>query len=98
MTARCITRIHLLTVSRFKNLDPSLHSIPYLLILHFQVRSSQSRAGDQLPQSIRPGGQLWPKAALILRNFDPIQVRYVGKEWRELVELVGQAAQAVSKA
>jgi COP9 signalosome complex subunit 3 len=85
-------------VSYFKNLDPSLHSIPYLLILHLQVRSSQNKAGNQLPQNIRPGGQLWPKAACLLRNFDPVQVRYVGHEWRELVELVGQAAQAVSKA
>lgn len=31
-------------------------------------------------------------------GFDPVQVRYAGIEWRELVELVGQSALAVSKA
>lgn len=41
---------------------------------------------------------MWSKAVHFLMGFDPIQVRYAGSEWRELVELVGQSAFAVSKA
>lgn len=32
-----------------------------------------------------------------LRAFDPVQVRYAGQEWRQLVELVAKAAQMISK-
>lgn len=51
-----------------------------------------------MPENLRLGGYLWSKAVLFLRQFDPIQVRYAGHEWRQLVELVVQGAEAASKA
>lgn len=41
-------------------------------------------------------GKLWTCAARFLESFDRVQVRYVGREWRQLVELVGHASQALA--
>ncbi|KAJ9223049.1 hypothetical protein DTO169C6_4523 [Paecilomyces variotii] len=78
-------------------LDPSVHSISFLLIFHFQVHAAQSTTKESVPQDVRPGGILWLKALQFLRVFDPVQVRYTGQEWRRLLELVAKAAEAVSK-
>jgi hypothetical protein len=32
-----------------------------------------------------------------LERFDPVQVRYVGHEWRRVVEMVAKSARAISK-
>ena len=82
----------------YQNLNPSLHSLPYLLIWDYHVCSIRSETGNPFPEDVRPGGKLWSKAVHFLTGFDPVQVRYAGNEWRELVELVGQSALAVSKA
>ncbi|BCR89081.1 putative COP9 subunit 3 [Aspergillus chevalieri] len=79
------------------NLEPSLHTLPYLLIWGHHVCSIRNESGNPFPEAVRPGGKLWSKAVHFLMGFDPIQVRYAGSEWRELVELVGQSAFAVSK-
>ncbi len=44
-----------------------------------------------------PTGTLWPKMVDFLERFDPIQVRYVGHEWRRVVEMVAKSARAISK-
>lgn len=82
----------------YQNLNPSLHSLPYLLIWGYHVCSIRSETGNPFPEDVRPGGNLWSKAVHFLTGFDPVQVRYAGSEWRELVELVGQSALAASKA
>lgn len=46
---------------------------------------------------MRPGGDLWSKGIRLLMSFDPIQMRYAGREWRELVELLAKSALSVSK-
>lgn len=56
------------------------------------------RYNQRLPKDVQPGGDLWKRAIEFLRVFNPIQVRYAGQEWRRLVELVANAAQAASKA
>ncbi|GAD98623.1 COP9 signalosome complex subunit 3 [Paecilomyces variotii No. 5] len=78
-------------------LDPSVHSISFLLIFHFQVHAAQSTTKESIPQDVRPGGTLWLKALQFLKAFDPVQVRYAGHEWRRLLELVAKAGEAVSK-
>lgn len=50
-----------------------------------------------MPDDILPGGNSWGWAVRFLQQFDPIQMRYAGQEWRDLVQLVSQAALAVSK-
>lgn len=50
-----------------------------------------------MPPALLPPGNLWSRIVTYLRAFDPVQVRYAGQEWRQLVEIVAQAAQVVSK-
>ncbi|KAI9367091.1 signalosome subunit 3 [Aspergillus egyptiacus] len=78
-------------------LSPSVHSLSFLFLLHFQIQHRQRRERRDIPEDLQPGGKLWKHASRFLRSFDPIQIRYVGHEWRQLVELVASAAQATSK-
>ncbi|KAE8412035.1 hypothetical protein BDV36DRAFT_272592 [Aspergillus pseudocaelatus] len=79
------------------NLDPYLHTLSYLSIFLLKIQSLQGSNKGRLPEQIYPGRELWLKAIRFLRSFDPFQIRYAGHEWRQLVQLVVQAAQAVSK-
>lgn len=83
--------------SLLEHLDPSIHTLSYLFILHSCILAAQSRTKETFPEDMRPGGRLWSKALLFLKTFDPVQVRYAGQEWRRLVELVAKAAETVSK-
>ncbi|KAL4889133.1 COP9 signalosome complex subunit 3 [Aspergillus ambiguus] len=80
-----------------ENLDPSVHTISYLLVLHYYIQYQKEADNARLWGDFRPGGSLWQKAVQFLNCFDPIQIRYIGREWRLLVELVAQAAQEISK-
>ncbi|PYI09069.1 COP9 signalosome complex subunit 3 [Aspergillus sclerotiicarbonarius CBS 121057] len=79
------------------NLSPSQHTLSYLFILNLHIETLQNKTKNIVPDEIKPGNDLWAKAVYFLRSFDPIQVRYAGHEWRQLIELIGQAAEAVSK-
>ncbi|GLA97224.1 hypothetical protein AtubIFM57143_004714 [Aspergillus tubingensis] len=79
------------------NLDPSQHTLCYLLILNIQVDSLQKRTKENVPDEIKPGNDLWARVAYFLQHFDPIQVRYAGYEWRRLVELLAHAAEVTAK-
>lgn len=65
-------------------------------MLRVQIQKAQELNADSLPADLRPPGRLWTCAAHFLASFDGVQVRYAGREWRLLVELVGQASQAAS--
>ncbi|KAF7594271.1 COP9 signalosome complex subunit 3 [Aspergillus hancockii] len=86
-----------IVVARLQNLDPASHSLSYLSVFVLKVKSAQGGNKYHLPEEIYPGGELWLKAVRFLRGFDPFQIQYAGHEWRQLVELVIQAAQSVSK-
>ncbi|PWY93367.1 COP9 signalosome complex subunit 3 [Aspergillus sclerotioniger CBS 115572] len=79
------------------NLNPSQHTLSYLFILIFQIEALQNKTKNIVPDEIKPGNDLWAKSVFFLRSFDPIQVRYAGHEWRQLIELIGQAAETVAK-
>ncbi|RAL06215.1 putative COP9 subunit 3 [Aspergillus ibericus CBS 121593] len=79
------------------NLSPSQHTLSYLIILNLHIETLQNQTKNRVPDEIKPGNDLWAKAVYFLRSFDPIQVRYAGHEWRQLVELIGQSAEAVAK-
>ncbi|EAW06254.1 putative COP9 subunit 3 [Aspergillus clavatus NRRL 1] len=79
------------------NLDPSLHSASYLFVLHAEIKNHSTKYSKHPPDVLQPGQRLWSKAVECLSVFDPVQVRYAGYEWRQLIELVAQAAQATSK-
>lgn len=71
-------------------LDPSINTLPFLYVL-----LAHSNAGKQKAPTI--GSPLWHKAFDFLRTFDPVQVRYVGMEFRRLVMFVRDVALAGNK-
>ncbi|OJJ42001.1 hypothetical protein ASPZODRAFT_137582 [Penicilliopsis zonata CBS 506.65] len=77
--------------------DPSIHSVSYLFMLHFQILFTQTRDKTKFPEDLFPGKALWAKIVFFLRNFDPFQISYVGPEWCRLLEHVKLAANAVLK-
>jgi COP9 signalosome complex subunit 3 len=94
------TKPSIITASEYllENLDPSIHTLSYLLVLYNSIQSQQEKNDPRLWNDARPGGPLWQRAVRFLNCFDPIQIRYAGHEWRMLVELVARVAQEVSKA
>ncbi|KAL4869949.1 hypothetical protein BDV12DRAFT_166695 [Aspergillus spectabilis] len=81
----------------FEAISPSVHSLSFLYLLRFQIQQAQKRSKRDIPDDLLPGGILWKQTVSFLRSFDPIQIRYAGLEWRQLVELVASAAQATLK-
>ncbi|KAJ5750846.1 hypothetical protein N7533_007874 [Penicillium manginii] len=79
------------------NFDPATDAITYLFLLRLQIQTLQETSQEKLPADLLPSRVLWTKCVHYLKKFNPIQVRYVGHEWRQLIELVAQAAQAASK-
>ncbi|CAI7573563.1 unnamed protein product [Penicillium bialowiezense] len=84
--------------SYLDHLDPSIDSIAYLYVLGVQIQRAQELGGSPCPAEIRPAGKLWTRAAQFLTNFDRVQVRYTGREWRQLLENIAQASLVASKA
>ncbi|KAJ5668808.1 hypothetical protein N7462_009878, partial [Penicillium macrosclerotiorum] len=84
-----------LVVQKF---DPGSDSLVYLFLLHLQIQSSQNANYNLFPEAILPSGKLWNRITAYIKAFDPVQVRYAGHEWRQLIELVAQIAQGASKA
>ncbi|KAJ5232781.1 hypothetical protein N7468_005737 [Penicillium chermesinum] len=83
--------------SVFDKLDPSKDSITYLLILRHQIKAAQEKAGKSTPAKLLPIGGLWRRMAYYLENFEPVQTRYVGQEWRQVVEVFAQTAEEFSQ-
>lgn len=80
-----------------QHFDPVADSLVYLFLLRAQIQAFQEESRENVPAALLPPGSLWLRIVPYLRAFDPVQVRYAGQEWRQLVELVAQAAQVVSK-
>lgn len=77
--------------------DPSIDSITYLFLLRLQVQTLQEASQANLPADLLPSQPLWSKCIHYLRYFNPVQARYVGHEWRQIIEIVAQAAQVASR-
>ena len=79
-------------------LDPSVNSLPYLYGLLAHAHSASPRIGKELSLSgtkipdLELGGPLWQRVVTFLGCFDAGQMRYVGHEWRKVVELVVASA------
>jgi COP9 signalosome complex subunit 3 len=61
-------------------INPALNSVPYVYALLANINAFQNQSSNALDGAI-----LWDKIAVFLENFDPIQIRYVGLEFREVV-------------
>ncbi|KAI4101858.1 MAG: hypothetical protein L6R37_004733 [Teloschistes peruensis] len=68
-------------------LDPSINTLPYLFVLlgHFYASRQKSTV---------LGSPLWIKALGFFDRFDPVQIRYVGTEFRGLIGCIGDVALA----
>ncbi|KAJ5815290.1 hypothetical protein N7474_007067 [Penicillium riverlandense] len=84
--------------SLLDNFDPSADSVAFLLILRLQIQKAKERTSENLPGDVWPTGKLWTRAVQFLKTFDSVQVRYVGQEWRQLVELPLLGARVVRDA
>ncbi|RYN25725.1 hypothetical protein AA0113_g5090 [Alternaria arborescens] len=73
-------------------LDPAVNSIAYAFALRHRISTLVEKRN--IPDTLQPGGSLWNQLVLFLETADPIQLRYVGKEWRTLVEYLEQIARA----
>lgn len=84
----------------FQILDPSIHTLPYLwtLLAHASAATAGSkRNAETIPAEIQPDGTLWPRLVTFLERFDPVQVRYAGQEYRDVISYVAQGAIQASK-
>ncbi|KAL6707557.1 hypothetical protein ACN47E_003906 [Coniothyrium glycines] len=74
-------------------LTPSVNTIAYAFALRHRVAAVVEKRN--IPDSLKPGGALWNQLVLFLETADPVQLRYVGHEWRKLVETIEQIARGV---
>ena len=66
-------------------LDPTVNSAAFLLVLHARLESFANKT----PLSSFPvpvDSELWNRLVQFLTKFDPVQVRYLGALWRNLLE------------
>lgn len=73
-------------------LNPAVNSIAYAFALRHRISAILEKRN--VPDTLQPGGTLWNQLVLFLETADPIQLRYVGKEWRYLVEQTEAIARA----
>lgn len=64
--------------------------------MRLQIQTSQEASQTNLPADLLPLQPLWSKCIHYLKYFNPVQARYVGHEWRQIIEIVAQAAQVAS--
>ncbi|KAF1834309.1 hypothetical protein BDW02DRAFT_342711 [Decorospora gaudefroyi] len=73
-------------------LNPAVNSIAYAFALRHRLAAVVEKRN--VPDILQPGGALWNQLVLFLETADPVQLRYVGKEWRSLVEWTESIARA----
>lgn len=64
----------------------------YAYVLRHRIASLLEKRS--VPESLKPGGALWGSLVLFFETADAVQLRYVGAEWRRLVEFTEQIARA----
>ncbi|KAI4139312.1 MAG: hypothetical protein L6R39_006359 [Caloplaca ligustica] len=71
-------------------LDPSINTLPYLYVLLAHINAARQKSSVV-------EGPLWLKAVDFAERFDPVQIRYVGTEFRRVTAWIRDAALAVNK-
>ncbi|QKX58965.1 uncharacterized protein TRUGW13939_06093 [Talaromyces rugulosus] len=83
--------------SILEHVDPSIHSLSYLLVLHFHGKTVEKSPHTVAASDTRLGGSFWARCLLFLRTFDPVQVRHAANEWHKLVGYVARSAERGNK-
>ena len=76
-----------LTSIELDPLDPYLDTLPYIFILAAK-KSSVLRKGKGWPESWHPGGSTWLHLVQLLSQCNPLEIRYAGATWRQMVEVL----------
>ncbi|KAI9683678.1 MAG: hypothetical protein M1829_004983 [Trizodia sp. TS-e1964] len=81
-------------------LDPSINSLPFLYTLIAYIQAAYDglkRSSGKIAFDLQLMGPLWNVMVRFLQSFDPAQMRYVGNEWRRIVEVVASVARHANK-
>ena len=73
-------------------LNTTVNTIAYAFALRHRIAALFDKR--DIPESLQPGGALWNQLVLFLETADAVQLRYVGKEWKALVEYTEQIARS----
>jgi COP9 signalosome complex subunit 3 len=78
-------------------LDPSVNTIAYIFALQARIALSGDSplSPRHIPEPHKPGGAIWNKMTRFLETADSVQLRYVGAEWRRLVDYMQTVARVV---
>lgn len=64
-----------------------VNTLPYLHALLAHINNSQGKSVNTAPnRALLPGGRLWEPMLKFMENFDPVQIRYSGPEFEQLVK------------
>lgn len=86
-----------LTALVLQVLDPSINTLPYLYTLHAQIQDAATKKTATTKYgALAPESPLWSKIKSFIEQFDPVQIRYGGSEFRRLVEIIGKSVQSPS--
>ena len=73
-------------------LDPRLDTLPYLVTLYYATRA-QFSTKKSWPDTLRPQAPLWAKITLFLERCDPVEIRFAGNWWREVVQILLESSE-----
>ncbi|KAF2196396.1 hypothetical protein GQ43DRAFT_484987 [Delitschia confertaspora ATCC 74209] len=77
-------------------LNPTANTLGYTYALQARIQAAGEPKGPRsIPDLLKPGGSTWNKIELYLEKCDPVQIRYVGGQWRSIVEYVERVARAL---
>ena len=75
----------------FQVLDPSVNSIAYLTVLSARLKAYAGKSS--ISDFIVPiNCHEWNRIVFFLNKFDPVQIRYAGHDWRNLLECLYTSA------
>ena len=77
----------------FQILDPGVNSIAYLTVLSTRLKGYAGKSS--ISDFIVPiNCHEWNRIVFFLNKFDPVQIRYTGHDWRNLLECLYSSAVA----
>ena len=81
------------TLNIFQVLDASVNSIAYLTVLSARLKSYAGKSS--ISDFVVPiNCHEWKRIVFFLNKFDPVQIRYIGQDWRSLLECLYTSAVA----
>ncbi|KAL6712835.1 hypothetical protein ACLMJK_009547 [Lecanora helva] len=79
-------------------LDPRNNTVPYLYTLLAAITvPGDKQKGASISRSFKPDSPLWLKVNAFMMQFDTIQIRYVGLQFRTLIDAIALQARILGK-